>query len=80
MFIEKASKYKHTKRLIILNILSILSILFAFWMESGDDSGVAGIGWLPLVVPIWIVWAWTLFADIAFAGNWLEQKMRSSKN
>ena len=64
----ETKRYKHTKRLIILNVLSVLFI----WMEwSARNSPSEQIGLLVFVPITFVVWIWTIVADV----SWLLRRV-----
>jgi hypothetical protein len=62
------ANYKHTKRLIVLNLLSFTFIIFAFYTSGG---GMENIGLIFLVPIFWVVWVWTFLADVRLVLNFL---------
>lgn len=71
----KDPNYTHYKRLLTLNALSLIFVLFLMWfnhLSRGDDGGYG----LIVIVPIfWIVWAWSALADLLQILNWAGRKI-----
>jgi hypothetical protein len=67
--------YKHKRRLTVLNILSVIFILFIWWFSyQSRGHADAGTGLIVIAPIFWIVWLWTGIADLLLVINLVLRK------
>ena len=68
--------YKHKRRLTVLNIFSVIFILFIWWFNyQSRGKADAGYGLFIIATIFWIVWLWTGVADLLQVANWVGRKL-----
>jgi hypothetical protein len=64
--------YKHTKRLIILHVLSVLFIFMEWYASGKPDVAISFIIFIPITFAVWI---WTFLADITLLAKWVIRRL-----